>query len=254
MEWLNKFSKVMDILSQYASTGIGISELSRESNISKSTLHRMLNSMLEKNIVYQHKDSRKYYLGARPMYWGSQFIETQDPGGIMSQYCKELADNTGLYCYLSHFQMGEVYCIYAHQPSEVRNTYFVKVGQRMPVHCSSSAKVIIAFKDNGKVENFYPPIKFEKYTDNTLQTFGQLQEELNNIRKENIGYCLEEMEENVSAISAPIFHEKDKVNMSLSVVGKSSHLESSMDTLIDEITVVAQKASKHLQSIERLRV
>jgi IclR family transcriptional regulator, KDG regulon repressor len=252
MEWLDRFTEVMDCISNHPTEGIGISELARETNLSKSTVHRMLSSMLSHQLVTQNSQTKQYMLGPKAMFWGSQYLRSQDPIGLMGQYCEEISTKTGLYSYLSRFQQDQVYCTHTHQPSHLRNKFFVHVGQRMPFYCCAASKAILAYQGPERIRTLLANETLLPITPFTLSNREDVERDLEMVLKEDIAYCLQELEIGVSAISVPIFHEERKTSMSLSVVGESSVIDSNKESITDHLKIVSEKASEHLKSLHLL--
>ncbi|MFL6517233.1 MAG: IclR family transcriptional regulator [Bacillus sp. (in: firmicutes)] len=252
MDWLNRFTDVMDCISEHSVEGIGVSELSRRTNLSKSTIHRMLSSMLSKQFVTQNHQTKNYLLGPKALFWGSQFLRSQDPNGLMGKYCEEISGKTGLYSYLCIFHGEQFYCTYTHQPSHLRNKYFVHVGQRMPSYCTAAAKAILAYQQPDCIQTLLAKESYKQFTPFTLTNQEALEWELETVFKEEIAYCHQELEIGVTAISAPIFHKEKKCAMSLSIVGESMLIDSNKETNIQNLKTVAEKASSHLTSMHML--
>jgi IclR family transcriptional regulator, KDG regulon repressor len=252
MEWLNRFTEVMDCISRNPNEGIGVSELSRNTNLSKGTIHRMLSSMIEHQLVNQNSQTKNYILGPKAMIWGSQFLRAQDPIGLIGRYCDEISAKTGLYSYLCKFQADQVYCIYTHQPSHLRSKYFVHVGQRMPLYCSAASKVILAYQEPDLIRLLLEKERITPFTPFTVTNMSDIENELKLVLVEDVAYCLQELEIGVSAISMPIFHEDKKTTMSLSLVGESTFMESEKEKILNELREVAIKASEHLKSMHLL--
>ncbi|MFB6466756.1 IclR family transcriptional regulator [Cytobacillus sp. Hz8] len=252
MEWLNRFTEVMDCISENPIEGIGISELSRRTSLSKSTVHRMLSSMMLHQLVTQNLQTKHYTLGPKAMFWGSQFLRAQDPIGLMGRYCEEVSRRTGQYSYLSRFQDDQVYCTHTHQPSQLRSKYFVHVGQRMPFNCSAASKAIIAYQEKEKICSLLAKESFTPITPYTITEWEALEKELETVITEGVSYCLQELEIGVSAISVPIFHDDGKTSMSLSVVGESSYFEFHHDRIVTALKEVSMSASEQLKSMNLL--
>jgi IclR family transcriptional regulator, KDG regulon repressor len=252
MEWLDRFTEVMDCISGHPSDGIGISELARETNLSKSTVHRMLSSMVTHQLVTQNMQTKQYMLGPKAMFWGSQYLRSQDPIGLMGQYCEEISTKTGLYSYLSRFQGDQIYCTHTHQPSDLRNKFFVHVGQRMPFYCSAASKAILAYQGAERIRTLLASETLLPITPYTLSSTEDVEMELKRVVREDVAYCFQELEIGVSAISVPIFHKQRETVMSLSVVGESSVIELDKDIIIHQLKMVSEKASEHLQSMHVL--
>lgn len=247
MEWLDRFISVMDTISDEGKQGLGVSEISRRTSLTKGTLHRILRNMVEHRLVVQDTVSKKYRLGYKSMMWGSQFLSGLDTSNILSEYCDTLAEETGLYTHLSRFDTNEVFCIYTRQPNKSRNKYFVHVGQRMPLHCAAAAKSILAFQPKDVAEGLLlrnQPLT--KYTDATKTEIVELKQEMEEISTRSIAFCEEELEEGVTAVSTPVFHDKDNVVLSISIVGSSKYINENRYFLTNALLEIGQKASQHL--------
>ncbi|WP_282200937.1 IclR family transcriptional regulator [Collibacillus ludicampi] len=252
MEWMDRFTAVMDSVSEGGMDGLGVTEIARKTGLTKGTLHRMLKSMVEHRLIVQDPRTRKYRLGPKSMQWGSRFLVGQDPSGLLSDYCDLLAERTDLYTYLCRFDSGEVYCIYTRQPSTSRNKYFVHVGQRMPLHCSAAAKAILAFQPPSVVNALLlkeKPVKYTEFTKTDIQ--GRITE-LNEVFKSRIAFCEEELEVGVTAMSTPIFHGKREALLSISLIGSTSYINSHRELLINELLQIGEKASEHIASAHLL--
>ncbi len=246
MEWLDRFVLVMDILSlkQY-SDGIGITMLAEESGISKSTLHRMLHDMIEHRLIIQEADTRKYQLGPHSMVWGSNFIKVQNVAKFLGKYCNVLAKQTNLYSFLCRFSADRLYCIVTKQPLTERHTYFVSIGQVMPWHCSACAKAVLAFQPQDFIDKILSQEK-KIYTKHTIVDASELNEELKKIRGENIAWCREEMEINVSAIAVPVFSLNDKVEFSFGIIGNGEYITKNENELKKILLDISKKASSDI--------
>lgn len=252
MEWLNRFTEVMDCISKNPIEGIGISDLARKTNLSKSTIHRMLSSMISHQLVTQNYQTKQYVLGPKALFWGSQFLRSQDPFGLMGQYCEEISRETGLYSYLSRYQGDQVYCTHTHQPSQLRNKFFVHVGQRMPFYCTAASKAILAYQEPGIIRSCLERETLTAITPFTITERNALEKELAKVVEEQAAFCLQELEVGVSAISVPIFHEEGKTAMSLSVVGESTLIEANKEAIVHQLKIVSNQASEHLKSMHSL--
>jgi len=248
MEWLDRFVMVMDIISAASMEGVGTSDLARQTLLSKGTLHRILQGMVERELVTQNQHTRKYRLGPKAMIWGSNFLAGHDPVELLREYCDLLAQRTGVYTYLSKFDSGQVYCIYTKQPSDIRNTYFVRVGQIMPLYCTAAAKAIFAFQPQFPIDSLLLREQHEKFTEYTKTDVGDIKAELAEIQKNRIAFCVEELEPGVSAMATPIFHSKGEASASIGLIASTQYIENNREFLIRELAEIGEKASRRISS------
>lgn len=248
MEWLNRFVTIMDLISMASIDGIGTSELSKKTLLSKGTLYRILQNMVEHDLIVQDSQTHKYSLGPRSMVWGGTFLAGRDPIRLLWEHCDQLAHRTGLYTYLCRLDAGQVYCVYTKQPSTVRNTYFVHVGQRMPLHCTAAAKAIVAFHPLDSIESLLSQEPLQRYTENTKIDLNDLAVEYHEITRTRVAFCTEEIEVGISAMATPVFHGKDKVVSSIGLIGTRQEIEDNQELLIKELRQIEVKASARMSS------
>lgn len=249
---MDRFVKLMDTISSSKETGVGITELSRQTMISKGTLHRMLQNMLIHQLVVQNPETKKYMLGPRSMKWGSTFLQGQDPVGLLADYCERLGGETKFYTFICRFQSNEIFCTHTHQPSDVRNSFFVHVGQRMPLHCAAAAEIILAYQPDEIVSRMLESETLKAYTPFTITDKKEIIRKLHDARSRRIAFCMQELELGVSAISVPIFYRPDRAAVSISVVGEHHDIEAKKDSLVRELNKISDEASEHLMSMNTL--
>lgn len=252
IEWMDRFVKLMDQISDCPAAGIGIAELSRQTLLSKGTLHRMLQSMIGYQLVVQDPESKKYMLGPKSMAWGSSFLQNRDPVGLLAQYCKQVGEETGLYAFICRYQADEIFCTHTHQPSSTGNSFFVHVGQRMPIHAAAAAQIILAFQPDEVINRLLDKEAPDPYTPFTLTDPDELRNKIHEARIEKVAYCEQELELGTSALSVPIFHGKDRTSISMSLVGEYHYFDTNKEKLIQALQRVAEQASDHLTSMQAL--
>lgn len=252
IEWMDRFVKLMNVISDCPPSGIGIAEISRRTMLSKGTTHRMLQDMLAHRLVMQNPETKKYLLGPKSMKWGSTFLKMQDPMGLLSKYCNDIGEKTKLYAFTCRFQGDEIFCTYTHQPSEVRNSFFVHVGQRMPVHCSAGAKIILAYQSPDIINQLLEKESLKRYTEFTIIDKSEIYKEILEARPKQIAFCKQELELGVTALSVPIFHKVNQTVLSISLVGEHHNIESRKETLIQNLRAASLEASDHLMSMNSL--
>ncbi len=247
VEWLDRFVAVMNIISEATIDGISMTEIANLTALKKGTLHRMLRDLVDQSLIVQSLVTKRYRLGPKTMVWGSKFVVGQDPSGLLSQFCDELAANTNLYVFLCRFVNGEVYCTYTRQPSNGRNKYFVHVGQKMPLHCSAAAKAILAFHSSQEVDLLLSQYSMTKYTDYTQTERANISAELRMIKDSRVAFCKEELEMGVSTISTPVFINKDEAFFSISLISGIAYMNRYEESLIEALRKIGQAASEQMR-------
>ena len=253
MEWLDRFTEVMNVISDATMDGIGVTEIANITGLSRGTLHRMLRDMVDHDLLTQNPVTKKYRLGPLSMVWGSKFVRGQDPSGLLANYCDLLAERTSLYTYLCRFEAGQVYCIYTHQPEQERQKYFVHVGQRLPLHAAAAAKAILAFQPDEEVLALMTKEpSAQQFTGRTKTALAERRAELHEVKATKVGFCLEELEAGVSALSTPVLMNGEEAFFSISLVGGADYIAQYRQALIAELLKIGNKAGEHLRSARLL--
>ena len=73
---------------------IGVSELSRELELSRSTAHRYIATLAQLGYLQQDPDSRRYRLGPKVVDLGFSAINSMDVREISAPYLRQLSDET----------------------------------------------------------------------------------------------------------------------------------------------------------------
>ena len=249
MEWMSRFVSVMDVLSRHAQDGMGVTELAEATGLSKATLHRTLQDMIAHRLALQEPRTRRYYPGPTVMVWGSRFVAGRDISRVLAPSCDAIAARLGFYAFLSRYVSDEVYCIYARQPRPEARTYYVHVGQRMPIYASAAAKAILAFQPEAKVQFLMEHAARNVFTDCTHVNVAEIMAELAEVRKARIAWCREEMERGVYAVSVPVAGRSRTVEYSLSLVG-SAELWQARDVAEQQLLAALPKLEETLQAAE----
>jgi len=147
---MNSIEKSIQILNYLSHTerSVGISELSSKLLFPKSTVHRMLKSLLSYSLVSQEKETSKYKLGLQILEYSNSFYNSFDFRQITKPILKKICTEIGLTTFLTAWYDGHSICIDSVTPSKKLNTHhlFVEIGKKMPFHCTASAKVLLAYQ------------------------------------------------------------------------------------------------------------
>jgi DNA-binding IclR family transcriptional regulator len=118
-------------------------------------------------------------------------------------------------------------------PRRVRNVGWI--GREMPLHAVSGGKVFLAHLCPERLEQVLAR-GLPAYTDHTVTDRTRLREELKEIRQAGYGIAEEELEEGLSAVSAPVRNHEERVVAIVSVSGPSSRLPRKRLTELGDMT------------------
>ncbi len=228
--------------------GMGVSEISRDLDLHKSTVHRTLATLENKSFVYQNKDNGKYWLGLKIYAMGLLVGEKLSLTDIIKPYAKQLFEEFHEVVNVSILDKDvnkEYKSVIIMKESESRNVLSVNpnVGSSSDAHSSSVGKCLLAFTDDVNIEE-YAKHSFKKYTDNTIANYDELVAELKEIREKGYSVDNEEQEIGLYCIGAPIFDRKGNTVAAISISGPTARMKNDeIGNKISRLTKVANEIS-----------
>lgn len=218
----------------------GVTELGDELGVHKSTAFRLLTTLQQRGLVEQHDESGLYHLGfglvhlARAVTVGPDLTRRAKPG------CEWLARRSEETVTLSVLDGDE--CVTVDQiistSSVVSRSW---LGRRTPLHCTSPGKVFLAFMPAARRRELLAgPLK--RYTGNTIIDSEQLIEEIDVVRADDYATTVEELEEGLSSIAAPVRAADGTVIATIELSGPSYRLDDGQ--LADSVPLVREAAAR----------
>jgi len=223
MKSVKKAIEVLEALAK-RENGVGITQLSRELNLPKSTIHQILSTLKSVRFVEQNSEDRKYHLGLRIFELGNIFQSQLQLRKIAYSYLYNLSRKTNETTYLVVLEGNRIVYIDCVE-STARLRAHPLFGIRVPLHCTSLGKAIMACLPEEKKNEIIHENGLERFTENTITDPQILKRELKEIRKR--GYAIDNMEheEGIRCVGAPIRNHRKEVSAAISVSGPSQRFD-----------------------------
>ncbi len=226
---MNTSERVIDIMDTLASAGgpCGVSEISRQLNIGKNNVFRILSALEEKGWVWQDVETKKYSLTGAMARVALKALSQLDIQEISLPHLHELQQTTGETSALSIREEMErtfINCI----PSNYQVRHVVAVGRRRELWYGSGGKAILAFMSGEEIEVVLKQFSnsgISELANGQLITVESLLEELAQIRKQGYAVAAGERNPDACGVSAPIFNHNQEVVGSISVSGPISRFD-----------------------------
>jgi DNA-binding IclR family transcriptional regulator len=207
---------VLEILSQRGEAGV--SEVAAEIDVHKSTAFRLLGALEARGLVEQAGDRGKYRLGFGIIRLAGGVSTQMDIIGRARPICQRLAEDIGETVNIAVLRSSHVVNLdQVRGPSAV--TAYNWVGQITPLHATSSGKVLIAHLDRAERRRMLAEGELESLTPKTVTDVDTLELQLAEAREKGYAYCLEELEEGLNAMAAPVRSYHGEVVAAISVSG-----------------------------------
>lgn len=201
---------------------LGVTELGRRLGVHKATASRLVATLAERGLVERSPATDRYRLGFGLIHLAGAALAGLDLVQHARQILEDLAERTGETVNLAVLDGDRVLNI--DQIAGTRSVVSVSwVGRRTPCHCTSNGKVLLAFLDEGELEPLLAP-PLERLTPNTIVDPQRLRTQLAEVRARGYAQTVEELEEGLNAVAAPVHGANGGVVAAVSVSGPAFRL------------------------------
>lgn len=213
---IQSVARALEIMKCFAETPeLGISELSAEMGLHKSTVFGLVNTLVSYGYLEQIESTKKYRLGMALFEMGNLVLNRIDIRNEAKERCAPLAQKYPATVHIATYNMGEV--IYIDKIDDSHSLiHSSNVGKRTPMHCTGVGKAILAFLPEEYLDEYlHFPLK--KLTPNTIETKEQLLAELDEVRRTGISMDREEIEDGLTCVAAPILQKEGLPELAISL-------------------------------------
>jgi len=207
-----------------AEAELGVTAISERLGLHKSTVSRLLSTLLQEGFVEQNRETGKYRLGLGLVSLAGYALEHIDLRRVAHPHLLNLAELTQETINVTILDGAE--CVNIERVASPRLIRYVgSLGRRTPLHCTSTGKVLLAYMTPAERDAVLPP-KLTRYTAKTIVDRQALEQALVQIRAQGYGVAREEFEEDLTAIAAPICNHLGRVVATVSISGPTYRLEA----------------------------
>lgn len=217
-----------------------LGEIAEKSSLSKSTVHRLLATMVLCGYVKQNEENQKYSLSLKLFRLGSIVggnISLRSVAlSYMKQLCSEISETVGLSIADDDYRV----CIEMVESAEVvRN--FIKVGQRVPLCQGASSMVLLAYMPEHRKRQIIDQSEREGQL---LLPKPELLDRLEQIVRHRYGTSVNDRIPGAFSVSAPVFDHRGHLAASLTAAGPVQRLtDHRMQFLIEKVKQSAHQIS-----------
>jgi IclR family KDG regulon transcriptional repressor len=182
---------------------IGVSELARRLDLGKSNVHRLLSTLVTEGLVEQDPRTGGYRLGIVMFELGEAVKVHLDLHAAAGPVLAHLREQTGESSQVGVLDGDEV--VYVDRLESAHSLrLFTETGRRVPAHCTSSGKVLLAHGAEHDREAFLGRRGLARLTPQTITDPALLRDELATVRARGWAEAINEREIGVASIAAPI--------------------------------------------------
>jgi IclR family acetate operon transcriptional repressor len=200
---------------------LGVSELARRLGLTKSTVHRLLASLREGNLVNSDPETHKYRLCCALVELGYNAVYSQPLLQTALPYLHYLAGQVGEAVYLAVRDREVVLTMMqVLSPSAADQ---IPWAPALPLHATASGKVLLTQMEDAELTSLLKK-GLARCTENTITDPALLRQEVERVRERGYATCSEEQEAGVNSVSVPIRVPDGEVVAALTIVGPAYRL------------------------------
>jgi DNA-binding IclR family transcriptional regulator len=207
---------VLEILAQRGEAGV--SEVAADIGVHKSTAFRLLAALEERELVEQTQERGKYRLGFGILRLASavpgQLDITHQARAICEQLAAQVGETVNIAVRRSHFVVN---IDQVRGPSAVATHNWV--GELTPLHATSSGKVLLAYMTADERRKVLSGAGLTRLCGVSLCWVRLLEDQVEAAASDGYASSLEELEEGLNAVGAPVRDHTGGVIAALSVSG-----------------------------------
>lgn len=235
--------KILDSLVE-ADSSMSITELSRQLDLDKSTVSRLMQTLVHYEYAQPDPGTRRYMLGKKVTRVSWQLLNRVPVRDQARPFLYRLMHETGECAHTAVYSQKQALVIDdVEAPSSLR--VVGGIGRLIPLHCTAVGKCLLAFS------NVPLPSEMPARTRRTITSIESLQVHLAQIRA--LGYALddEENDDGVRCIAAPIYDQSRHAIACIGISGPTVRMiDQRLDTLAEQVVTAAKELSQQLQSGE----
>ncbi|WP_108660269.1 IclR family transcriptional regulator domain-containing protein [Acuticoccus kandeliae] len=202
-DFVSSFSRGLEVIRAFsrARPSMTLSEIAAETNMTRAAARRFLLTLVREG--YAETDGKHFRLSAKILELGFSVLASMNILEVLQPAMDDLAKEMNESCFAAVLDGFSV--IYIARASSLR--FFdvdIHIGSRVPAHCVSTGRVLLAALPPEELEKHLAVAKLEAFTETTVTNKAKLRKAIADVRKQGWSLVDQELEIGLRSISAPI--------------------------------------------------
>jgi len=237
--------RVVDILELMMGSpdGLALRDLAAHLEAPKSSLLPLLRTLVARGYLAQGPLG-EYRLGRRALELGMGSPAHGGLPDIARPALRALMQRSGETVFLGTLSADGLAVVFVDKvDSDQVIRYAGGVGDRRPLHATSSGKVILAFLPPPQRDTILRALTLKRYTDRTVTSPAALRAALDEVRQTGVCFNLDELAVGAAGIAAPIFDRDGQVAGACAIGGPTDRVRPRIKALAAEVKATARDIS-----------
>ncbi|HEX7072499.1 MAG TPA: IclR family transcriptional regulator [Hyphomicrobiaceae bacterium] len=220
---LNKALAVLEAITAQ-SQPIGLPDLSARLALPRQTVHRILVQLEEAGLIVRDPQRDRFSVGPRLSTLALNALQTHNQSAPIRAVLQQLVDdieetcNVGVLDGLDFLYLERIEC---HWSLRVH----LQAGSRVPAHCTSGGKVMLAHLDETVRAKLFRNISLKAYTSTSITRVSDLEADLAQVRERGYAVNNQEFTVGIIGVAVPVADRHGRVLAALAVHGPAPRLD-----------------------------
>ncbi|HEX6421288.1 MAG TPA: IclR family transcriptional regulator C-terminal domain-containing protein [Acidimicrobiales bacterium] len=193
-----------------------LSEVATRADLTRATARRLLLTLEE--LGYVSSNGRRFALTPRVLDIGYAYLSSLNVQQIAQPYLEALSERVNESVSVTVLDEADIIYV-ARVPTTRIMTISLGLGSRLPAHCTSMGRVLLAELPTDELRAIVPE-RLEPRTEHTIRTRAGLEVELARVREQGWAMVDQELELGVRSIAAPL---RDSAGRAVAAMNVSTH-------------------------------
>lgn len=228
---------------------LNVTQAAERTNMSRTAARRHLRTL--KYLGYLDSDDYYFWLTHKVLKFSGAYFNTAHLPKIAQPILNLLAQQSPLIysvAVFDHHGVVPVARAIAHQADNFRvNPFGIHLGNRIPVHASSTGKIFLSYKSLDEQKSWLKDYELKRFTHYTILDSAHFLETLQQVRE--AAYCIscEEYELGVTAIAVPVVNQQGDLIAALNAVASVNKVSDAY--LTHSILPKLREAAKEIRDM-----
>ncbi len=235
------------VLSLFSRTRVRVSapEIVQELKLSRTTVFRILHTLLAAGYLCRDDDDRHYKLGPAILGSGFSYLASLDFVEVAQPLLQKLRDATGMSAHMA-IRDGRDIVYVARYAAQTTIRSSVTIGTRFPVHATVMGRMMLLDMDKHELAQLFPEGSLPRFTEQTPCNLPELQALLDGDNRRGYAASQSFFERGVNSVAAPVRDVSGAIVAAINVttVDDPGGLEELHGSIKDKVLATASELTR----------
>jgi len=197
-------------------------DIAEKADLDRATARRLLLTLMEEGMVFQHAESGQYSLGPMIRRLARSFVEV-DLRQLAASRLERLAAELGLTVFLSEWRDHSAVCLDRYHDHKGMEVHFWSIGGTLNANAGGAPKVLLAWQSAAEIDQVLAK-PLTALTTKTSVDHRKLRSRLKLIRKRGWELAEDDVVISLSALAVPLLNVDGDMRGCISVAGLTSQM------------------------------